>query len=209
MAHGAYRRASEMSRRRRNGFTLLEVLVALAVLGLLMAGLAQGMRVGITTWTTQLHASSGRSDLEAAQRTLRTLLARMDPGGVSLRPPTFVGGARRLTFTTSMHGYGDTLELRDQDVTMAVDAAHQLELAWLPHDRRGAASTESPQRVVLLQDLDHLELSYWQNPKDGWQTEWRGSSLPKLIRIRVVFAGSHGLHPPDIVIAPMRDRWQL
>ena len=51
-------------------------------------------------------------------------------------------------------------------------------------------------------------MAYWQDSEKGWQPEWRGVTLPKLIRIRIVFQDSVR-HSPDIVIMPMRDRWQL
>ena len=35
---------------RQSGFTLLELLVALVVLGLLVVGLTQGVRAGLTMW---------------------------------------------------------------------------------------------------------------------------------------------------------------
>jgi general secretion pathway protein J len=192
----------------QKGFTLLEILVALAVLGLLMAGLAQGLRAGVTAWASQTRALTGRDDLDAADRTLRTLLARMDPGGVSGRPPIFKGTSRGVAFTTTLPESADTALIRDADVTLGVDDAHQLELLWVPHDRR-ANSSRSPQRTVLLRDVLRLEMGYWQNPQDGWQSEWRGTTLPKLIRVRLVFPPASNQHAPDIVIAPMRDRWRL
>jgi prepilin-type N-terminal cleavage/methylation domain-containing protein len=38
---------------RQKGFTLLELLVALVVLGLLVVGLNQGVRAGLTMWGAQ------------------------------------------------------------------------------------------------------------------------------------------------------------
>ena len=66
---------------KQRGFTLLELLVALAVLGLLMAGLVQGLRLGVSVWTTQTKRLAASGHLDLTDRTLRTLIARMDPGG--------------------------------------------------------------------------------------------------------------------------------
>ena len=60
-----------------------------------------------------------------------------------------------------------------------------------------------------MRDVDHLEMAYWHDPKTGWQSEWGGVILPKLIRIRMVFTRDSGRHGYDIVIMPMRDRWRL
>jgi prepilin-type N-terminal cleavage/methylation domain-containing protein len=198
----------EMRTGKQSGFTLLEILVTLAVVGLLMAGLVQGLRVGVSTWTKQMRGLTERGDLDSADRTLRALIARMDPGGVSGRPPILKGTARSMEFTTTLPET-DALVTQEADVALAVDAAHQLELLWLPHARRRGGPVPSPERVVLLRDVLQLDVSYWQNSQDGWQAEWRGTSPPKLIRLRLVFSPRSGQHAPDIVVAPMRDRWRL
>ncbi len=194
---------------KQTGFTLLETLVALAVLGLLMAGLVQGMQVAATAWTTQTRSLSARGDLDATDRTLRTLMARMEAGGVSGRPPLFKGTSRSVTFTTELPELADALVSRNADVTLGVDATHALILLWQPHSNRTAGPVPPQARAVLLNDVDQLDISYWQDSNAGWQPEWAGLGLPKLIRMRIVFAAASGRHAPDIVVAPMRDRWRL
>ena len=132
----------------------------------------------------------------------------MDPGGLSGRPPTFKGTARSLVFTTTLPEAAAGLTMRNSDVTLAVDEAHQLALLFLPHYRNPTEAAPPPGRVVLLHDVDRLDMAYWQDSEKGWQPEWRGVTLPKLIRIRIVFHDSVR-HSPDIVVTPMRDRWQL
>ena len=87
--------------KRAAGFTLLEVLVALVVFGLLMAGLSQGVRVGLRAWSMQARQSAQWSDLDAVDRTLRGLIARMDPGG-QRRDPLLRGGPHAFAFTTEL-----------------------------------------------------------------------------------------------------------
>ena len=197
-----------MNKRNAAGFTLLETLVALVVLGFLMKGLAEGLRFGVTAWQTQTQKLAERSDLDAVDRTLRTLIARTDPGGFSPQPPAFVGTARNIVFTTTLPQATDALPTRDADVTLGVDERHQMQLRWLPHYRNRIGRPPLPENVVLRHDVDHLEIAYWQAPKTGWQSEWTERTLPKLIRIRVVPMRDGGHPGPDIVIAPMRDRWR-
>lgn len=191
------------------GFTLLEIIVALTVLGLMMAGLAQGLRAGVAAWMTQTRAMNSRADVDAVDRTLRSLTARMDPGGVSGRPPLLKATSRSLTFTTTLPEAADNLPSRVADATLAVSPAHQLELLWTPHGYGVLGRTQQPERVVLLDHVDRLEMSYWDDPKIGWQPNWRGVTLPKLIRFRVVLSPGAGRIVPDVVVAPMRDRWRL
>jgi hypothetical protein len=54
-----------------------------------------------------------------------------------------------------------------------------------------------------------VEMAYWHDAQAGWQVEWGGVVLPKLIRIRMVFTRDSRRHGYDIVIMPMRDRWRL
>src|SRR5438132_10285678 len=65
--------------RPHSGFTLLEMLVALVVLGFLMVGLTQGVRAGLTMWGAQTRRVGETADLDAGARVLRRLLS-----GISL-----------------------------------------------------------------------------------------------------------------------------
>jgi len=198
-----------MNRRGQAGFTLLEVLVALVVFGMLMMGLVQGLRLGVTAWQAQSVTLAKRGDVEAADRTLRTLIERMDPGGVSGRPANFKGTSHSLVFTTTLPEAADTLVSRAAVVTLTVDDRNQLQLLWLPNYRYRLGPVPPPERVTLMSDVDHIEMSYWHDPKAGWQSDWSAIVLPKLIRIRMVFTRASGRVGYDIVIMPMRDRWRL
>lgn len=186
----------------------METLAALVVLGLLIGGLVQGLRLGVHAWQAQTRTLANRGDMDAVETMLRTLIERMDPGGVSGRPPIFKGASHSLLFTTTLPQAADTLATGVVESTLAVNESHQLQLLLLPHDRNRLTGASRPEHVTLLSDVDRLEISYWQQSKDGWQTAWAGPALPKLIRVRLVFLETSGRHTPDIVIRPMRDRWR-
>jgi general secretion pathway protein J len=204
-----------MRRRASNGFTLLEVLVALAVFGLLMAGLTQGMRFGFAAWRTQSRALIVRGDLDALDRTLRSLIARASPGSLSGQPPLFRATPRALTFTTDLPegaaagtGY---LATRHADVTLTVDRAHRFLMLWQPHYRNRLGQLPPPRQVVLLPDVERLELAYWRNEAGqppGWRSTWTEETLPKLIKLRIVRTPEGGRQVQDIVVAPMLDWWR-
>ncbi|MFC7544367.1 prepilin-type N-terminal cleavage/methylation domain-containing protein [Siccirubricoccus deserti] len=73
---------------RGKGFTLVEVLAALVVLGLVVGGLAQGMRFGLQAWDRAASLIEAGDTLDAVDRTLRHLVARMHPGAVGKPPPS-------------------------------------------------------------------------------------------------------------------------
>jgi len=191
----------------QSGFTLLETLVALVVLGLLVGGLAQGMRAGFALWQAQGRQLADRGDFDAADRTLRALIARIDPGGPSGRDPGLIGTASTLTFITTLPQAATGLPTPQAEVMLAVDGTHAAQLLWRPHYGRRLLPSPSPDSISLLRDVERLELAYWE-PVGKWRSEWKAGKLPRLIRIRFVFTRQSGRTAPMIVVQPMRDRWR-
>jgi general secretion pathway protein J len=204
-----------------HGFTLLELLVALVVFGLLMAGLAQGLRFGLGAWSTQSRVIARDADLDAVERVLRALLGGLDPGR-KIDPPNIVGTNAGLAFTAELPrgappgrasggasgGASDGPAIGDSgrhaDMLLHVDAAHRLVLEWLPHLHvRRLGPPPAPVETELLPGIARLELAYWTRD-GGWRDAWRDRVPPDLIRVRLIFVAGDARRWPDIVIAPMR-----
>ncbi len=187
---------------------MLETLVALVVFGFLVSGLTQGLRLGVTAWQAQARALTARGDIDAAERTLRALVARMDPGGVSGRPALLKGSPHSLAFTAALPQAAGALATRDAELSVAVNDRHELQLLWLEHVRNRIRPVPPPGHATLLHEVERLDILYWGDGTTGWKPEWNGSPLPKLVRIRVIFTRDSGRHGPDIIVRPMRDWWQ-
>jgi general secretion pathway protein J len=196
--------------RRQRGFTLLEMLVALTVLGFLMVGLNEGVRTGLGMWSREARQIGSIAELDSTARILRSLL-----GGIPLAPavpadPTgsshviaFSGTADRLVFVGDMPtGVGTT---RLADITLAL-RGEQLVLLWNPHRREQSATPAPPNETELLRGVARIEFAYWGTPdRDSpatWVTQWNGSAMPQLIRIRVSFPEGDRRHWPDMTVAP-------
>jgi general secretion pathway protein J len=195
---------------RQAGFTLLEVLVVLVVLGFLMIGLTQGVRAGLALWDAQSRRVGETAELDAAARTLRRLLSGIAPspsagfatGATS--DAELKGTAESMTFVGDLPtGLGTT---RRADITLDLRQA-RLILRWTPH-RHEITNAPAPQPVEteLLRGIDRLDFAYWGSPSPeqaaGWQTQWDGPSVPELVRLRLVFAKNDRRRFPDLIAAP-------
>ena len=192
-------------RDRQHGFTLLEILVALVVLGLLLAALASGVDFGLRTWTLQSRVIDRSGELEAVDAALRRLIVNADPGLDQPRA-NLTGSAHHLECAATLPGPAPGGEPTPVTVAIDLDSKHQLVLAWLPapHARR-LAPAPPPTRSILLQGVAGLDISYFS--PSGWRQDWTDPSMPSLIRIRLNFV-SPSRSWPDIIAAPARESLQ-
>lgn len=188
------------------GFTLLEVLTALVVLGFLMLGLSQGLRLGAQVYGRQSQMLATESELDATDRALRRLIEQMDPGGRGM--PEIEGSTRTLRFSSELPSVA-ALPTRQVQALLWVDTSHRLVLRWSPTRHvQLLAPAPAPVDTILLDGVDHIELAY-QLPAsrgDGWVTTWKSITPPRLVRIHIAFLKGNVRRWPDILAAPMRDR---
>lgn len=186
------------------GFTLLELLVALAVLGLLVTGLAEGVRFGAVAWQVAQRGGTGATELEPADRALRRLIAEADPAG---GPQGFTGFAHTLAFATRLPAALAAGAPPEVEVGLGVDARHRLVLRWTaaPH-ARPLAPRPVPRETVLAEHVAALDLAYARPPAEGggWVASWSAARPPLLVRLALRFAEGDARHWPDIIAAPRR-----
>jgi hypothetical protein len=185
---------------------VLELLVVLAVLGALAAGLAQGLGFGVHLWKQQRSALDAVSELDAADRAVRGLIERMDPGGRT-EMAEINGTSRTLHFTTLLPEAAGAAMTRRAEVMLLVDRLGRLVLRWAPSSHVTPLLPAVPEETVLVSGVDRIEFSYQSAlPAAGWQADWQDPVPPGLVRIHIAFAPHDPRTWPDIVAAPMRGR---
>jgi general secretion pathway protein J len=187
------------------GFTLLELLVALVVVGFILVGLAQGMHFGLLAWGTETRLDNRNTDLDTFDTTLRNVIEGANPGS-ALDPAPFVGSSDRLGCITALPNAAGPTAHRPIQAILMVDAQHRLVLRWRPYVHAvPLRPLPAPTETELLSDVARLQITYWR-PGGGWVSAWQSSDLPTLVRVRVEFGSGDSRHWPDIVAAPRLNR---
>ncbi len=198
------------------GFTLLELLIAMTLLGLLMLGLFGGLRLGVRVWEAGDAQSADRMRIEAVQRFIRGYLGRARPLVVADRRGddviAFIGRDDGLEFTTALPAYLSAGGFDHVALSLAdLDGRKGLILRHGPLQRRDDGRAElipldEAETAVLLDDVAAVEISYYgvrDRDADGeWTDRWDDEArLPLLVRIRIGFPESDRRRWPDLIVA--------
>lgn len=202
----------------QRGFTLLELLIGMALLGLILALLFGGFRLASNSWDAVEQRIERTNNEQLGRALTRRLLTQMQP--VRWRkapnlPIAFVGernALRTLAPVTGQSGAGGlrVIELKgeDDDAADKGKGRRRLVLRHAPVRYDAPIFSEgidAAKSYVILDDLDTVEFSYFGPPKQGtapvWQDAWANTErLPQLVRLRL---GSREKGWAEMVVAPM------
>jgi prepilin-type N-terminal cleavage/methylation domain-containing protein len=172
-----------MNRKRGEcGFTLLEMLVAICVLGLLTMGIARGLHLGAFSWSRAQTASDAAKQMRQARRLLEDLVGDAYPAFASANLQdhriAFLGTPEAMALVTrrpASLGTPVTIAAR-----LFLDAqTDTLVLAWrldLPRAEENLAAVAS--------HVAKMRFAYAGG--GGWQDRWEEqTALPAAIRISI------------------------
>jgi general secretion pathway protein J len=181
------------------GFTLIEVLIALTLTGIVSLLALEGVRLtamGVGRLTD-------RADRLEARRSLEDLLRR-ELGATFAAPrrrdqASFVGGPQSLQFVALAEDGGAGL-YRDALVVETQDGVRRLALTRRRLDAMGAAEAR---HVVLVPRLGAWRIGYFGAPAPGadaaWQDRWEGLRDPPAL-VRLEFDTGDGLVRPPLIV---------
>ncbi len=200
------------------GFTLLELLLAITLLGLLAILLAGGVRLGARVWESGDAHADDLAQLEVVQGFLRRQLSQAHPlrlaGRDAQRKYVFEGESEALRFAVlapPQFGLGGfyifTIDLARGEV------GEQMRLtARLYHpEMEEEPDPEEVTETVLMDRIEGLEFAYFgalrRRDSPDWHDSWLDqSALPSLVRLTIEFAEDDDRAWPELVVAPRISR---
>lgn len=200
---------------RRRGFTLIEMIVALAIVSLMSVAMLQAWRFSQRALTQTTRVDAAVHEVAATQRLLRRIVEHAYPfeTGATVAPGAprgLMGQSRGFTVTAPAPGLTGGVGMYRYDV--ALTDGGDLEVSW-ELDRNGAPDTESrgaARRETLLGGVESMSVEYLELVERGngeiesfWHETWVDKpALPALVRIRLKFSDGDRHTWPELVVAP-------
>ncbi len=188
------------------GFTLLELLVGMAVFTLMAGLVLGGVRLGVKSWNAAAARSTEVDEMRVVHALLRRQLASALPlatsraGGWNL---VFEGEAESVTFVSELPGYvsGGGIQLVTLELVEGAEG-EVLRMRWRPLH---ALDTDAPgDEALLAENLEGLRVEYFgarsRNALPEWRDSWRDSrTMPRLVRLSL--KPENGAPWPELVVA--------
>lgn len=197
--------------RRTQGFTLLELLIGMTLVGFILALLFAGLNLGTRSWEAGEKRVVTSSRQAVVVDFIRRILEQTEPLHWQVDAEdrlAFAGEAEslRIVGTLAMHGGATGKHLIAIDLASG-EIGRDVVMRWRlsdPHEP-GFGPVEQAEPKVLVKAISGMTLAYFgaeaETDEPTWHDQWLNQkTLPELIRLRLVMES--GETWPDIIAAP-------
>lgn len=197
-----------MTSSRPRGFTLIEVLIGITLLGVMVTLLFASLRIAAESWHAGEDKIAGVNQKAVVYQffkrhlsTIRplTLLEDAENPGADGGQIAFQGLPQRLRFAAALPAA--SLRKGLQVFTIEIDPRQSttLQVALKPYQPSDDESAQIDPPVILLKHVEHFRLSYFGKREDEddarWHEEWASmEALPSLIKV-VIELEDHSYWP--------------
>jgi general secretion pathway protein J len=183
---------------RNRGFTLIEIMMALAIFGLVLATIYACWTLIIKSAQLGLEASARIQRERIALRTIEEALCCVRSFQADLQHYGFVaeeGDGGMLSFVAQLPEsfprggrFGD-FDVRRVSFTLESGADSQSELVLRQNPiLMEMDQDERDHPLVLAKGVDKMEFEFWDDRKKDWVEEWTATNqLPKMIKLTLGF----------------------
>jgi len=196
------------------GFTLLEVVVAMTILGVMMLLLYSGLSFALRSWDAGDVVGRGAADRRIGEAFLRRELGELFPmrwkDSTKLRL-AFEGTPDELRFVSSRPagvalGGLSLVEVKVEGDARRRERALVMRRAMPDDNAESFAPLAGAEATVLIAGVEGVQFSYFGSENDftdpRWQDEWTFvGRIPQMVRIRV--KRDDGSELPEMVVRLM------
>jgi general secretion pathway protein J len=193
------------SRSPDGGYTIVELLVSLVILGMLGLMMVSGVSAGRRVWERTDALDTAVEEVAGAQMLLRQRIEHVYPVTVfETLPPTsdFDGESSSMTFIAPPRDAQSPSALRRYKIWLSP----QGELMLSSVSTVSANPTVADENLVLLVGVQALDLAYFgpdSKGNPGWSLQWsKQAMVPNLIRVHVAFGRGDSRVWPDLLVKP-------
>lgn len=196
--------------KRQCGFTLIELMVGLTLVGLIVAVLAGAVRTGLFGANVVDERSQAIGDIRLAHRLIRRQVETARPVSWSDDRRTriaFDGTAERLDFITVISpqpGQGGPYAVR---IAREGDAL-VMSLQISSGEAHAFDFSRHTERTVIMEGVRAVHFAYFgtdvRDSNAKWWASWTGRDrLPQAVKVQIDFAGDHRAVWPELVVPLM------